>query len=73
MDVHGRQLLYRSDLSPAIARRLPEINADALEFMASVRRPFTEKVMQGNARGPHFFSIAGHDRESCDVRLTPVC
>lgn len=73
LDLHGRQLLYRSDLSKSMEKLLPAINADALKFMASVRHPFSETAMQENVRGPHFFSIAGHDRESSKVCRVKPC
>ncbi|KAG1723548.1 hypothetical protein EDB19DRAFT_1916013 [Suillus lakei] len=66
-DSQGRLWLVRTFVGPRIERLLPFFEEDAAIFVSTVERAkggFSEGEMEGNARGRHWFSICGHDRNS---------
>ena len=69
-DMYGRKFLVRTFVGERVLKLLPAFEAQVAAFVRRVREEgtgFTEEQMRGSARGPHFFSILGHDRNSKKV------
>ncbi|KAL1697720.1 hypothetical protein EV121DRAFT_274905, partial [Schizophyllum commune] len=63
-DQAGRTLIIRSlALQWTTGDNMKTLELEIAWFVNNVF-PFTEAQMRGNARGPHFFSILGHDRQN---------
>jgi hypothetical protein len=74
-DCQGRLWLFRSFVGQGIKKLLGEFTAQAQALVKQVEANssgFKESDMRGNARGSHWFSIFGHDRNNkkvCNPRL----
>ena len=69
---HGRKWLVRSFVGMKEQGLLVPVKEQFGAFVSMVERGgkgFSDKQMRGNARGPHFFSILGHDRNNKKVSL----
>ncbi|KAL0578206.1 hypothetical protein V5O48_003781 [Marasmius crinis-equi] len=63
-DGNGLVLIFRSQVTEHMLKGiLPLVNEAAMRFMEEVKAP-SEESMKENLRGPHFFCIAGHDRNN---------
>jgi len=66
----GRKWLVRTFVGWRVRGLLKPFEGQVTVFVDEVESGntgFTEKQMEGNARGPHFFSIMGHDRNNKKV------
>lgn len=63
LDSVGRLVIYRSSISDAMKELLPKFNAQAVQFVKDCS-PMGAKDIAGNARGNHWFCIAGIDRNN---------
>ncbi|KAG2092750.1 hypothetical protein BD769DRAFT_1395324 [Suillus cothurnatus] len=64
-DCEGRLWFVRTLLGEGTQRLLPAFEQQASAFVTAVeahRTGFTDVQMEENSRGPHWFSICGHDR-----------
>ncbi|KAG2337865.1 hypothetical protein BDR05DRAFT_1004661 [Suillus weaverae] len=66
-DSQGRLWLVRTFVGPQMHELLARFQKEAAAFVLAVEESkmgFKETEMQENTRGPHWFSICGHDRNS---------
>ncbi|KAG1726937.1 hypothetical protein EDB19DRAFT_1914433 [Suillus lakei] len=66
-DSQGRLWLVRTFVGPHIKELLPLFQEAAATFVSTVEQnngSFSESEMEGHARGRHWFSLCGHDRNS---------
>lgn len=71
-DSLGRLWFVRTFIGDDVQRLLPAVEEQAKVFVAAVeagKTGFSEAEMEGNARGPHWFSICGHDRNCKSVSI----
>jgi hypothetical protein len=69
-DCEGRLWFVRTFLGEGTKRLLPAFEQQASAFVTAVeahRTGFTDVQMEENSRGPHWFSICGHDRNCKSV------
>ena len=70
-DMMGRKWLVRTFVGAREQGLVALFEKQVAVFVEEVelgKTGFTEKQMKDNARGPHFFSIMGHDRNNKKVR-----
>ena len=75
-DGHNRLFIVRSSLSEVMVRTwLPEMAKQVPQLMGETYVP--PKQRRANLRGPHMFTIYGHDRQNkkvlLDCSLTKAC
>ncbi|KAF9039512.1 hypothetical protein BDZ89DRAFT_1060957 [Hymenopellis radicata] len=63
LDSQGRMLIYRSKITDNVRERLDDFIKEAKAFVKACT-PMTEDDMAANRRGPHWFCIAGADRNN---------
>lgn len=74
-DCEGRLWFVRTFVGENTQKLLPAFEQQARAFVAAIearRMGFTETQMAQNSRGPHWFSICGHDRNSKLVWATAL-
>ena len=63
-DMLGRVVVARSRIAQWQLDLMPQFIKEAAEFVRRCEEPFTLKDMADHARGLHWFSICGHDRNN---------
>ena len=63
-DMLGRVVVARSRIAQWQLDLMPQFIKEAAKFVRRCEEPFTLKDMADHARGLHWFSICGHDRNN---------